>query len=328
MTISDRVYGQINIDEPVILELLASPSLERLRGIDQHGYTRAYWPKDKIISRLEHSIGVFWLLKKYGAPLAEQVAGLIHDISHSAFSHCVDYILNKGNGQKQNHQDNIFPDFVRQSDIGSILEKYGLDLEYLLDDNNFPLKETPLPNLCADRLDYSLRAAIVYGDLPETAANLLLDNLVTKNKAWVFKDLPSAKQYAELFKTLNDKYYTALWAGAMHQVIGDYIGYALDKGYLGKGDLYTTDQEILDKAAFFHRQDKKLLDLSKRLNIKDGFENNPNDYDRIIHLKSRLVDPLFFDQGEVRRFSDIETSWKEILKQELGHKTLYLKFKN
>ena len=72
------------------------------------------------------------MLKKYGAPLEEQIAGLIHDVSHSAFSHCIDYALEGGSEKEQNHQDKLFDEFVRKTEIPGIIKKYGFDLEYIL----------------------------------------------------------------------------------------------------------------------------------------------------------------------------------------------------
>jgi len=162
MKYTDRVYGDFEIEEPVILELINSKTLQRLKGIDQSGYFEPYFP-GTAHSRFEHSIGVYLLLKMYGASLEEQIAGLIHDISHSAFSHCIDYVLDAGSEKEQTHQDNVFDEFVRKSEVPGIFKKSNLDLEYILNDKNFPLKEKDLPNLCADRIDYSLRTAIVFG---------------------------------------------------------------------------------------------------------------------------------------------------------------------
>ncbi|NQV13734.1 MAG: HD domain-containing protein [Parcubacteria group bacterium] len=116
MKYQDRIYGSVEIKEPVILELIACPAIQRLKEIDCAGYMRAHFP-DIERSRFEHSMGVFLLLRKYNASLEEQIAGLIHDVSHSAFSHCVDYALAAGSQKEQNHQDNVFDAFVRQTEI-------------------------------------------------------------------------------------------------------------------------------------------------------------------------------------------------------------------
>ena len=147
----DRVYGNFEIKEPVILELINSKTIQRLKDIDQAGYFEPHFP-GTAHSRFEHSIGVYLLLKMYKAPIEEQIAGIIHDVSHSAFSHCIDYVLGAGSGKEHNHKDNIFDKFVRKSEIPEILKKHNLDLKYILDDENFPLKEKDLPDLCATEL--------------------------------------------------------------------------------------------------------------------------------------------------------------------------------
>ena len=161
MIYKDIIHGEVEISEPVILELIDSPSIQRLKGIDQAGYSEPYFPNTKH-NRFEHSMGDYLLLRKYGAPIEEQINGLIHDVSHSAFSHCIDYVLASGSQKNHDLQDNIFVDFVLKTEIPSILRKYDFDIDYILDEKNFPLQERDLPDLCADRIDYSLRTAIVF----------------------------------------------------------------------------------------------------------------------------------------------------------------------
>ena len=142
--------------EPVILDLISTPSLQRLQGVDQSGYPAPFFPGALKHTRFDHSLGVYFLLHRYNAPLEEQIAGLIHDVSHTAFSHCADYMQGDPNaGKTQSHQDDVFASFVRSSEIPEILARHSIDVEMILDDAQFPLKEQPLPDLCADRIDYS-----------------------------------------------------------------------------------------------------------------------------------------------------------------------------
>src|SRR3989344_6307050 len=133
MKYADRVYGNFEIEEPAILGLINSETFQRLKDIDQMGYFEPHF-HGTAHSRLEHSIGVYLLLKMYGAPLEEQIAGLIHDVSHSAFSHCIDYVLDAGSEKEHNHQDNIFDEFVRTTQIPEIIKKYGFDPDYIFND--------------------------------------------------------------------------------------------------------------------------------------------------------------------------------------------------
>src|SRR3989344_2660429 len=180
MRYQDTLYGEFHITESVLIELISSPALKRLKGIDPGAYRKPFFPGVPP-SRFDHSIGVMLLLKKYRAPLEEQVAGLIHDVSHSAFSHGIDYILKRGTEKTQAHQDNIHHDFIKQSGIPAILSRHGFDLAYILDDSHFPLKETDIPDICADRLDYTFRDAVSYGELTATEVFEYLDHLHAEN---------------------------------------------------------------------------------------------------------------------------------------------------
>jgi len=323
MEYTDRVYGKMEIKEPAILELMDCPTMRRLENIDQSGYFTPFYPGTEQ-SRFEHSVGVYLLLKIHGATLEEQIAGLIHDASHAAFSHCVDYVLDAGSQSKQNHQDNVFGEFVKRSEIPAILAKYSIDLEYILNKNNFPLEENDLPDLCADRIDYSLRTARVFGEIK--SAEYFLENLEAENQKWIFKDFESARDFAEMFFKVNSKYYSGLFSAVMFGAVGDYLRCALKKGYIVEGDLYSTDSEVLAKVAKFHGKDGELTRLFDRMNNKTGFKNDPDDYDVKVSCKSRAVDPLFDADGIVKKVSDVDNGWKKILETESKPKIYYLKF--
>ena len=332
MIYKDRIYGEIKIEKPVILELIESKPIQRLKYIDQAGYPPLYYnPRNLPISelkhtRFEHSLGVYCLLKKFGAPLVEQIAGLIHDVSHTVFSHCIDYVLDSGSEKEQNHQDNIFDSFVKNSEITGIFEKYDIDLQHILNKNNFPLLEKSLPDLCADRLDYSLRTAIIFREINYQDLNYFLDNLIIEKESWLFKNFENAKKYAELFLKLNTFYYAGLASAVMLRTVGDILKYALQKGYISEDDLYTSDEEILSKIKLNLEKDERLKLLFDRMNNKVKFKNNPANYDVKIFCKSRIVDPSFEENGEIRRVSDADKNWKNILEVEIKPKEYFLKF--
>ena len=111
MEIKDRVYGVQKIEENVILDLINSNSLKRLKDISQLGMPDTYLSFPGF-SRYEHSLGTMILLKKLGATLEEQVAGLLHDISHTPFSHVIDWVV--GDPTKEDYQDKIFQEFLEK----------------------------------------------------------------------------------------------------------------------------------------------------------------------------------------------------------------------
>jgi len=323
MKFTDRVYGNIEIEEPVILALIHSSTLQRLKEIDQAGYFEPHFP-GTAHSRFEHSVGVYWLLKTHDAPLEEQIAGLIHDVSHSAFSHCIDYVLDAGSGENHSYQDDVFEEFVRKSEIPEILKRFSLGLEYILDDNNFPLKERDLPDLCADRIDYSLRIAAALGEIKDGAD--YLNDLSAEKGKWIFKAFETAEKYAELFLKLNSVYLSGLPSAAMFVTVGDYLRHALSKQYISEGDLYTTDRNVLKKIEPHLKADSRLNLLFNRMNRKIGFRNDPNDFDATVFCKSRIVDPLCRHKGKIERLSKIKSAWNKIVERESKPKEYFLKF--
>ncbi|MFH1745176.1 MAG: HD domain-containing protein [bacterium] len=325
MKYTDRIYGEFEITEPVILDLINCPALQRLKGVDQAGYFEPYF-LGTAYSRFEHSVGVYLLLKIYNASIEEQIAGLIHDVSHSAFSHCIDYILDVGSEKEHNHQDNLFDEYVRKTEIPEILKKYNLNLDYILDDRNFPLKENNLPNLCADRIDYSLRTATVYDGLSEQDKNYILENLVAENSDWIFKNFESAKKYATIFFRMNKIYYAGLPSAIMFRTVGDCLKHSLQKKYITEEDLYTTDKIVIEKIKRFIDIDEKLKLFWERMNNKVKAKNNPENYDAEVFCKSRVVDPLFKDNEILKRVSEVEPNWGKTIEQELKPKQYFLKF--
>lgn len=156
VVINDIVYGERDITDPVILELLETPSVLRLQNISQFGVPDQYNHK-KGYMRYDHSVGVMLLLRMLGAPLEEQVSGLLHDASVLAFSHVTDWIFGKGRSGDEGYHDSIHQEFIGETEIPGILMKHGLPVDRVLDEHNYKLLEKEIPELCADRVDYSLR---------------------------------------------------------------------------------------------------------------------------------------------------------------------------
>jgi HD superfamily phosphohydrolase len=157
--IRDKLYGEHAITEPVLIELLQSPELARLKGVCQHGVTAllGFGPK---VTRFEHSVGAFLLVRKVGASVEEQVAALLHDISHTSLSHVVDYALSQP-GEDSYHEVHKSR-YLKGTQLPQILTRHGFGDLKALNEELFPLVEQPSPHLCADRLDYSLRDALAF----------------------------------------------------------------------------------------------------------------------------------------------------------------------
>ncbi|MBI2474494.1 MAG: hypothetical protein HYV68_02220 [Candidatus Taylorbacteria bacterium] len=263
------------------------------------------------------------LLRRYDASIEEQIAGLIHDVSHSAFSHAIDYVLKVGSPKEHSHQDNIFKAFVKKTEIPHIIKRYGFDPGYILEDKNFPLKERRLPDLCADRIDYSLREAIIFKCIKN--ADYFLENLRPVQDQWVFSGEESASKFSKLFSKLNEIYWAGLETAVMFKAISDFLKYSLTQGYIKQSDLYTTDKVVLGKIKKYVSKDKKIKSYFARMNNKVPYLNDSNGGEEVF-CKSRVVDPLFFDGAKIKRLSDKNPKWQQTLVQEMQPKRYFVKF--
>ncbi|KAJ5178697.1 hypothetical protein N7492_001907 [Penicillium capsulatum] len=171
--IRDDIYGEELIHEPVLIELLQSPEVQRLQGICQHGVT-GFLGLTPRVTRLEHSVGAFILVRRVGATIEEQVAALLHDISHTTLSHVIDHALSKP-GEESYHEVHKAR-YLGMTRLPDIVARHGIT-QKVFEEELFPLVEMPSPQLCADRLDYALRDAVGFGKLAMEDAKRVVGSL-------------------------------------------------------------------------------------------------------------------------------------------------------
>ena len=201
MVYDDPIYGRETIVEQVLLDLLNSTAIGRLRGVLQHGVT-ALLEITKPITRFEHSVGVMLLVRRVGGGLTEQVAALLHDVSHTAFSHVIDHVFHDQGTQSYHEQKKEW--WIAQTDVPAVLAKHDLTWRDFLDDEPFPLLEQPLPRLCADRLDYFLRDGSALGLMSAAEVRSVLEHLIVADGRMALNDVPTARMLGERFMAADD----------------------------------------------------------------------------------------------------------------------------
>ncbi|HYP40926.1 MAG TPA: HD domain-containing protein [Chloroflexia bacterium] len=240
----DPLWGEIDLREPVLVALVQSAPMLRLRGIHQAGASFYLYPERRATTRFEHSLGGLHLLVALGASLEEQVAGLLHDVPHTAFSHTVDILFQNA---EHNFHEGFQHEIISNSEIPAILSRYEVPLVAALEPDSYPLLEQPLPDLCADRLDYSLRDLHALGRISSRDAVSFLSHLVpTPQGIWV-DDVQAALWYAMLFKEVND----LLWAGSgdagAYWALAGALRRAYQLGAFTDQDLFSTDDLAMQK---------------------------------------------------------------------------------
>lgn len=298
----DPVYGRFSAASPVLVELIESPSLQRLKGIAQFGLPDEYYHIAGY-SRFDHSVGVMRLLQILGASEEEVVAGLLHDMSHTAFSHVVDWLM--GDTTKEDMQDKNHRDMVRGSEIPGILSRYGYDVERVCDPHRFSLLEQPSPGLCADRVDYALR------ELPSDVCSSLLSELTVADGGIVFSSHDAARRFAEEFLRMQIEHWGGFEAKSRYLLLVWVLRTALERGVINFQDLWKDDGFVLLKLiAAGHADHLKILAVLESRSLRGlPLLSTP------VKCKFRCVDPKYLDEGWTVRVSETDKDFSDLLER-------------
>jgi len=316
LIIKDVVYGKFEITEPVLIELINSKPIQRLKKIWQHGLPQKYYHR-KTFTRYDHSIGVMLLLRKLDASLEEQIAGLLHDASHTAFSHVVDFLYKTHN---ENYGDDILEKVLKKSEVPKILKKYKINFKLILDGHNFSLLENNAPDICADRIDYTLRE--IHQRRSITNAIYCYNNLIVKNKEIIFANKKSAELFTKYYFELQKEHWGSVENMLRYELTANVLKYAASKKIISLNDLDKDDQYIIDK--LIASKDKHIKkELSKVFKIIE-FEIDEYNYEFDLRKKYRFVDPKFYDSitKKIKRYSKDNPKYLKELKD---HKKMHEK---
>ncbi|WP_286058970.1 HD domain-containing protein [Bacillus mojavensis] len=292
MEINDVLYGRHQIDG-VLEELIKSAPVQRLKGVYQGGASFLVNPKWNV-TRYEHSIGVMLLIKRLGGTIEEQIAGLLHDVSHTAFSHVIDFVFKN---EAEDYHENIFQQVIDQSEIPGILKKHGYDADdLLLNDTRWTLLEQPAPELCADRIDYTLRDMYQYGQITLREAEIFLDHLVVRNG----RVFPDSIETAEWFVRVYYKEVIDFFMNPVNVYGYEYLAQtlkaALKHNVIAAEDLLKTDQEVL--GILHSSENDEVLRLLEKIHPHILVKEDDIHYNFHRKTKMRLIDPSIFFHNE------------------------------
>lgn len=293
----DRVYGESEISDPDLLLLINTPTFQRLKGIRQAGPS-AFAHPFKTVTRFEHSLGVHVLLTLLGADRKECVAGLLHDLSHTAFSHAVDFVFAS---EDQAYHESLKPIFLARPDIASAVERLGFRPSDFEDDTVYPLLERSLPLLCADRLDYFLRDGRACGVCDDESIAQTLSHIVAVDGLICLTSVDVARDVVARFTEMNRSWWAGPTESFIYNEFADALREGLRLGCLQKADLLSDDEHVLaclrsarsplinsKLEAITHLDPDKIASLVPKVNPK-----------------LRWLDPPVLVNGQVRQFSEI-----------------------
>ncbi|KMN46972.1 HD domain-containing protein [Bacillus sp. LK2] len=306
MVISDVIYGEFKADQ-VLEELILSKPVQRLKGIHQAG--ASYLMNEKWnVTRFDHSVGVMLLIKKLGGSVEEQIAGLLHDVSHTAFSHVIDYVFDNEN---ESYHEEIFSSVVKNSEIPAILSKHGYRYEdILLDDSKWTLLERSAPELCADRVDYTLRDMYTYGYISLEEAQNFLEDLIAVNGKMVLQNIEIAEWFTKTYyKEVIDFFMKPINIYG-NDMLAKTLKLALHKKIIHPDDFLLEDHELISKLQ--QCKDQEVDTLLSKVHPSIDVKEDRTDYDLQQKNKVRLIDPPLLCEGKIVQASVVSEKIRQM----------------
>lgn len=293
MIISDVLYGEFEVDQ-VVEELISSKSMQRLKGIHQAG--ASYLMNEKWnVTRFDHSVGVMLLVKKLGGSVEEQIASLLHDVSHTAFSHVIDYVFDN---EDESYHEEIFSSVVKNSEIPAILAKHGYNYEdILLDDSKWTLLERSAPELCADRVDYTLRDMYTYGYISLEEVHSFLEDVIAVEGKMVLQSIEMAEWFTETYYKEVIDFFMKPMNIYGNDMLAKMLKVALHKRIIHADDFLLEDEELISKLQ--QCNDSEVHALLRKVHPNVKVKEDRDDYDLYQKNKVRLIDPPLLREGEV-----------------------------
>jgi uncharacterized protein len=309
--IINSIYGQDEVFEPVLIALIKSPMMQRLKKIRQYGVAH-YAARTPDYTRFEHSVMVMALSRRFGASVAEQVAALLHDVSHTAFSHVADYVFKAGDGNTS-YQDDMHEWFIAKTGIDLILEEYGYKGACSNSNKHaFTILEQDLPDLCTDRIEYNLKGGHIEGRISTNEINTVLAALRFENGRWYFVDEKAALLIAHVSLQLTEYTFSTRHNFFAYRQAANALKRALEIGLITIDDMcFSHDDEVWERLS-------KCNDVHIRSAIdcvihcdEHCAAGTKDSHDMCVIGKFRGVNPWVKMQHGFARLTDINPSFKQ-----------------
>ncbi len=313
------LYGDFDVKEPVLQELFFCDALLRVRDIHQYGFVKYLHPEVAEYSRYVHSVNVWALLRLFGASVEEQIGGLLHDVSHTVFSHVGDFVFNHSS-MLTAYQDDIHKSFLIKMGVDKILQRFGFSMT--LFDQEFSRLDQRSPDICADRFEYTIMAGllttkkdssdtlITHRDVASIINVLAFDDRLQK---WYFVDQYWAKKFAMISLETTERVVGSAWNHLIYSWMADAICEAFKIGLISHDEYhYSLDSLVWEK---LNKSSNKVIisALHKIKHYEDCYRlcDDKEAFDVIIHTKFRGINPWVVVDGEFKRLTEIDEEFSQ-----------------
>ena len=292
--VNDELYGECYVDD-VIYEIIDTRIFKRLKNIYQSGggyLVNGLWN----VNRHEHSIGTMILSLKFNGNIEEQIKALLHDISHTAFSHVIDYVLKNEN---EDYHEKIQEDFLNDEELSSILGKYNLNIKRIMS-KNYSFLDNELPELSFDRIDYTLRDLFRQKKISLKEVREIVNHLTVYQNKLCFNSLKIGKWFQKLYFQEVVEYFQNPLNMYINTMLCNLLISALNEEIIQLQDFNFTDEYILRKINFSSKK-KELEDIINKKKYDEFLLMKEK-----IKVKKRHIDPYILVNNEIKRISEIK----------------------
>jgi len=345
------LYGKLSLDkqfsnENALIEIINNSYFKRLFNINQYGLS-VYGSHKKTLfnnyakidaySRGDHSINMAIILYKNNRPLKEIICALLHDATHTKFSHLGDTLIRNILCNKELKtdpiiaemskfitnekdvtaiQDMIFEWFFDKTGFTETLKKYKIEVKDILTENNSAVKQKS-PNICADNLEYTLTGCFLAGDLNKEEVNQIIKSLIIDDKGnWLFQENAQeiAKNFGVIAMMFDLKNAAAYWNPILNYYGAILLEKVIEKNIIAIEDLIfapnLTDKDIWEKIKSYtnKNKDEELSYLIERIKSpKDYYDKS---YDELanglfcIKPKLRFINPYIENQDYLTKINE------------------------
>lgn len=317
------------------------PIMQRLSGIGLlcgTDWTSLY--KNRFFySRLDHSVGVALIIWNFTKDKTQTIAGLLHDVSTTVFSHVSDF--RKGDALTQTSTEEPTTKMIlSDSALCKLLESDGIEPKDVVDYHIYPIADNEIPSLSADRLEYmypsglALDGSWTFEEIAKTYNDLTILKNEENKEELGFKTIEMAELYCKKFcmighiLQLNENKLSL-------QLLSQIMSKAVELKVLQEEDFMTlSESKIIEKIESFIS--KKTLSIEeqkfatmyntfrKMTKVEHTNQKLPEDKYFCVSLKvkQRYINPLVkvgTNSQQAKRLSEVSDFAKKLIKDFLEY---------
>ena len=317
------------------------PIMQRLSGIGLlcgTDWTSLY--KNRFFySRLDHSVGVALIIWNFTKDKTQTIAGLLHDVSTTVFSHVSDF--RKGDALTQTTTEEPTTKMIlSDSALCKLLESDGIEPKDVVDYHIYPIADNEIPSLSADRLEYMYPSGLAldgswsFEEIAKTYNDLTILKNEENKEELGFKTIEMAELYCKKFcmighiLQLNENKLSL-------QLLSQIMSNAVELNVLQEEDFMTlSESKIIEKIESFIS--KKTLSMEeqkfatmyntfrKMTKVEHTSQKLPEDKYFCVSLKvkQRYINPLVkvgSNSQQAKRLSEVSDFANKLIKDFLEY---------